>query len=102
MERERVAIFVDEPRWPAHGTEFAHVVSDASLDELHAFVARLPLARPLRFHRDHYDVPRVAWPAVVGAGAHVVNTKELVTRLRDAGLRARRHEKSFNLRGRVD
>src|SRR5436853_198386 len=30
-------ILVDRPRWPAHGTRFAHLVSDASTDELHAF-----------------------------------------------------------------
>ena len=32
-----MVILVDPPRWPAHGTVFCHLVSDASLDELHAF-----------------------------------------------------------------
>ena len=32
-----MAILVDEPLWPNHGTMWAHLVSDASLDELHAF-----------------------------------------------------------------
>ena len=49
-------ILVDRPRWPAHGTRFAHLVSDASLDELHAFADALSLPRRLRFHNDHYDV----------------------------------------------
>ena len=51
-----MTILVDRPRWPAHGTRFAHLVSDTSLDELHAFEAALPLPRRLRFHNDHYDV----------------------------------------------
>jgi len=27
-------ILVDRPRWPAHGTRFAHLVSDTSFEEL--------------------------------------------------------------------
>jgi hypothetical protein len=82
-------ILVDSPRWErADGMRFAHVVSDASSDELHAFAARLRTLRPLRFHRDHYDVPETWWQYVVDAGAQVVTTRELVTRLRAAGLRA--------------
>jgi Protein of unknown function (DUF4031) len=83
-----VAILVDEARWVAHGTAFAHLVSDASGDELHAFVGSLALARPLRFHLDHYDVPALAWQRIVDAGACVVPTREIVRRLRAAGLRA--------------
>jgi hypothetical protein len=48
------------------------------------------LARRLRFHNDHYDVPERAWQDAVDAGAVVVSTHELVRRLRGAGLRARR------------
>jgi hypothetical protein len=73
-----VTILIDQPRWPAHGTLYAHLVSDASLDELHAFVGD----RRLRFHRDHYDVPRAMWDEIVAAGAHVVTTKEIVRRAR--------------------
>jgi len=82
-------ILVDRPRWPAHGTRFAHLVSDDSLDELHAFAATVSskLPRPLRFHHDHYDVAAEWWPRVVDAGAVVVTTHELVRRLRAAGLR---------------
>jgi hypothetical protein len=83
-------ILVDRPRWPAHGTRFAHLVSDVSFDELHAFEASLSLPRRLRFHNDHYDVPERAWQDAVDAGAVVVSTHELVRRLRGAGLRARR------------
>jgi hypothetical protein len=56
-----MTILVDRPRWPAHGTRFAHLVSDASLEELHAFEATLALPRRLRFHNDHYDVPERSW-----------------------------------------
>jgi hypothetical protein len=80
-------ILVDRARWPAHGTRFAHLVSDTSLEELHAFVETLSLPRPLRFHRDHYDVPASAWNAVVGAGASVVSAREVVLALRGCGLR---------------
>ncbi len=52
-----MTILVDRPRWPAHGTRFAHLVSDVSLEELHTFEAALALPRRLRFHNDHYDVP---------------------------------------------
>jgi hypothetical protein len=80
-------ILVDRPRWPAHGHRFAHLVSDTSFDELHAFVVALAIDRPLRFHRDHYDVPEFLWQPVVDAGARVVTARELVERLRAAGLR---------------
>jgi Protein of unknown function (DUF4031) len=82
-------ILVDRPRWPAYGTRFAHLVSDTSHDELHAFEAALALPRRLRFHKDHYDVPERAWQLAVDAGAQVVTTHELVRRIRAAGLRAR-------------
>ena len=46
-------ILIDPPAWPAHGTHFGHLVSDASLDELHAFARRTGL--PHRgFDHDHY------------------------------------------------
>ena len=85
-----MTILVDRPRWPKHGHRFAHLVSDASLEELHSFAARLPIERPLRFHRDHYDVPERDWSTVVNAGAQVVTAREIVLRLRAAGLRGAR------------
>lgn len=81
-------ILVDRPIWPAHGRRFAHLVSDVSLPELHAFAAALGL--PARaFHRDHYDLPDTWWDAAVAAGAEVVDPRDLVRRLRGAGLRRR-------------
>jgi hypothetical protein len=84
-----MTILVDRPRWPAHGTRFAHLVSDVSLAELHAFEAALAVPRRLRFHNDHFDLPERWWQVAVDAGAHVVSTHELVRRIRAAGLRAR-------------
>jgi hypothetical protein len=83
-----VTIFVDEARWPGRsGVRFAHLVSDSSFAELHEFVAALPVERPLRFHGDHYDVPAPLWEDVLAAGATVVSAREIVVRLRAAGLR---------------
>jgi hypothetical protein len=87
-----VAILIDSPRWTRadDGMRFAHLVSDRSHDELHEFVATLDLPRPLRFHRDHYDVPEPWWDEVVARGAVLVTSRELVRRLRSAGLRRSR------------
>jgi hypothetical protein len=63
-------------------------VSDVSYQELHAFAARLGLP-PRTFHRDHYDVPAGDRDAAIALGAQPVGSRELVRRLRDAGLRAR-------------
>ena len=51
-----MAILIDEPRWPAHGRRWAHLVSDSDLDELHRF-ARAAVIRERAFDLDHYDVP---------------------------------------------
>ena len=84
-------ILIDRAIWSAHETHFAHLVSDTSLDELHAFAATVEgLPRPLKFHRDHYDVPAQFYDQVVAQGAQVVPARELVGRLRAAGLRATR------------
>lgn len=81
-------ILVDRPIWPAHGQHFAHLVSDESIDELHRFASDLGL--PDRaFHDDHYDLPDSWWSAAVDLGAVVVDPRELVRRLKAAGLRRR-------------
>ncbi len=82
-------ILVDRPIWPGHGKLWSHLVSDESLDELHAFAAGVGLPRR-GFQGDHYDVPEQLYEAVVAAGAVPVSSKELVRRLRQAGLRTRR------------
>ncbi|WP_209280905.1 DUF4031 domain-containing protein [Kocuria sp. JC486] len=79
-------VYIDPPRWPAHGTEFSHLVSDTSLDELHEAAARIGLS-PRAFDRDHYDVPRERYDDAVAAGAVEVDGKELVRVLVASGLR---------------
>ncbi|TRW45372.1 DUF4031 domain-containing protein [Georgenia yuyongxinii] len=81
-----MAILVDPPRWPAHGTVWAHMVSDTSLEELHAF-ARAAGVPPRAFDLDHYDVPADRIPALLAAGATSVSGRELLVRLRASGLR---------------
>ena len=81
-----MGILIDQPSWPAHGTLWSHVVSDSSLEELHAFAVAQGL--PTRsFDLDHYDVPRERYDALVAAGAEPVDFRGLVTRLRASGLR---------------
>lgn len=83
-----MAILVDQPRWPAHGTVWAHLVSDRSLDELHSF-ARANGVPSRSFDLDHYDVPAERLESLVAAGAQLVPGRELVARLRASGLRVR-------------
>ncbi|WP_439902037.1 DUF4031 domain-containing protein [Microbacterium azadirachtae] len=81
-----MAILVDDPIWPAHGRLWAHLVSDADVDELHAFAAAHGI--PARaFDLDHYDVPDDALPRLIAGGAEHVGGKELTRRLIASGLR---------------
>lgn len=86
-------ILIDPADWPAHGTMFGHLVSDASLDELHDF-ARAHGVPPRAFDHDHYDVARERYSALIAAGAVPVSSRELVARLIGAGLRVRRPDKT--------
>ena len=93
-----MAIYIDPPLWPAHGTHFSHLVSDSSLDELHAFAAAAGI--PVRaFDGDHYDVPERRFDELVAAGALSVEARVLVRRLIASGLRipARRRNKALKI-----
>lgn len=81
-----MTVYVDPPQWPGHGRMWAHLVSDESFAELHAFAARLGVP-PRAFDRDHYDIPAEAHARAVELGAVAVGSKELVRRLTRAGLR---------------
>jgi hypothetical protein len=81
-----VAILIDEARWWHRGMKWCHLVSDADLDELHAFADANGIPRR-GFQGDHYDVPEEYRPALIAAGAAEVESRELVRRLRAAGLR---------------
>ncbi len=79
-------ILIDPPLWPNHGRIWGHLVSDTSLEELHAFAARAGI--PSRgFDRDHYDYPEERLSSLVELGAVVVSTRELIGRLRASGVR---------------
>jgi hypothetical protein len=81
-----MAVLVDQPRWWWRGRRWCHLVSDQSLQELHAFAATAGIPRR-GFQGDHYDVPEERRDVVVAAGAQEVDSRELVRRLRAAGLR---------------
>ena len=87
-----VTILIDDPRWPAHGRLWAHLVSDSDLEELHAFAAANGIPRR-GFDRDHYDVPDEAHARLVAAGAEHVDGHELVRRLIASGLRVTARER---------
>ncbi len=81
-----MAILIDPPRWPAHGTVFSHLVSDESLAELHAFAHANDV--PARaFDHDHYDIAVARQASLIAAGAQLVGEQELVHRLLASGLR---------------
>lgn len=81
-----MAVYIDPPVWPAHGTVFSHLVSDASLEELHAFADAAGITRRA-FDLDHYDVPAFRYDELVAAGAVPVSGGELTRRLARSGLR---------------
>ena len=81
-----MAILIDAPNWWHRERWWGHMVSDESYDELHAVAERLGVPRR-GFERDHYDIPEHLHEAAIEAGALMVSSKELVTRLRAAGLR---------------
>lgn len=83
-----MSVFADEPRWPRHGTLWGHLISDESLDELHAAAdaAGLP---PRAFDLDHYDWPVDARADLERIGVRFVSSGELTRRLLASGLRIR-------------
>jgi hypothetical protein len=85
-----VTVLIDTPAWPWRGRLWSHLVSDVSYEELHAFVAA-ELGIPRRaFQGDHYDVPEDLYDEAVAAGAQPVGARELLARLRAAGLRLKK------------
>ncbi len=51
-----MTVLVDPAVWPWRDRRWAHLVSDESYDELHAFAEHLGIPRRA-FQGDHYDVP---------------------------------------------
>jgi hypothetical protein len=87
-----MAILIDPPAWPAHGTLWSHLVSDSGYDELHAFAKRLSVPRR-GFDLDHYDVPASLHDRAIALGALPVTARDVVFALRNAGLRVRQAER---------
>lgn len=83
-----MSVLVDDAVWPWHGDRWAHLASDASVDELHAFANDLGVRR-LAFQDDHYDVSSAGRDAAVARGAIAVTSRALVAGLRASGLRVR-------------
>jgi hypothetical protein len=81
-----VTVLVDECRWWFKNRRWCHMVSDVDLDELHRHAAKLGIPRRV-FQGDHYDVPEELRDEAIALGAQAVPSRELVRRLRDAGLR---------------
>lgn len=81
-----MTVWIDTPAWPHRGQLFAHMVSDAALEELHEVAERAGV-HPRGFDRDHYDVPERLHGACLDAGAVPAHTRRLVRALRESGLR---------------
>ncbi len=94
-------ILVDPAVWPWRGHRWAHLVSDESYDELHAFAARLGIPRHV-FQGDHYDVPSDVRDQAIAVGATPVDSRVLVRRLREAGLRRRKPSRAAESRSSAE
>jgi len=81
-----MTLYADTPRWDNHGTVWGHLISDTSLDELHAGADRAGL--PGRaFDLDHYDWPVDARWRLEAHGVTMVGNRELTRMLIASGLR---------------
>lgn len=79
-------ILIDQPLWWFRGRRWSHLVSDDSLEELHAFIDSVGFPRR-GFQGDHYDVPEEYYEMLVSAGAVPTPSRDLLRRLKAAGLR---------------
>ena len=68
------------------------MVSDVSYEELFEFTDVLDIPRRA-FQGDHFDIPEEYRDDMIAAGALVVESRELVRRLRGAGLRLSPNER---------
>lgn len=81
-----MTILIDEARWWHEGRKWCHMVSDVSYAELFVFTDAIGIPRRA-FQGDHFDIPEEYRNDMIEAGAVVVESRELVRRLRAAGLR---------------
>ncbi|UYG17182.1 DUF4031 domain-containing protein [Brachybacterium huguangmaarense] len=81
-----MTVYADTPRWARYGMTWGHLISDTSLEELHALARRAGL--PGRsFDLDHYDWEAGARRALAAAGTVFVGNGELTRILLASGLR---------------
>jgi hypothetical protein len=83
-----MAILVDDCVWPWRDRLWCHMVSDTSLDELHAFARWIGIPQRA-FGGDHYDVTAEIRALAVEEGAIEVSSRRVVQALHEAGLRRR-------------
>lgn len=93
-----MTVLIDQPRWWFRGRLWCHMVSDVSLDELHDLAQSIGIPRR-GFQGDHYDVPEEMRNDAVAAGAIEIESRELVRRLRAAGLRLSPDQRRARKRG---
>jgi Protein of unknown function (DUF4031) len=86
-------ILVDPAAWPYRGRLWAHLVSDTSYEELHAFAEQLGIPRRA-FQGDHYDVPEAVREEALALGAVPVTSRQVVEALRAGGLRRSRQHRT--------
>ncbi len=88
-----MTVLVDPAVWPWRGRLWSHLVSDLSYAELHAFAGLLGVPRRA-FQGDHYDIPAELREPALRLGAQPVAARELLGRLKAAGLRRGRPERT--------
>lgn len=81
-----MAVYVDAPHWRRWGLRWCHLVAD-SLDELHAFAARLGLPRlafqqPPQTRFPHYDLAPWRRRRALSLGAVPVDRRAVVQHAR--------------------
>ena len=69
-----MALLIDPPLWHRHGRIWGHLVSDTSLDELHAFARKVGIPERC-FDMDHYDVPEDMHPRLIASGESPCDSK---------------------------
>ncbi|MBB3668035.1 DUF4031 domain-containing protein [Garicola koreensis] len=92
-----MSLYIDPPVWPAHGTVFSHLVSDASLEELHTFAQQAGISGRA-FDRDHYDVPEHRYRDLVQRGAAPISGGQLARILAASGMRVTTRERPEKVR----
>lgn len=81
-----MAAYIDRPIWSRWGLRWCHLLAD-SLDELHAFAARLGLPRcafqqPPQARFPHYDLHALRRRRALKLGAIAVDHRQIIAKAR--------------------